>query len=83
MISKKSEDKGWDINKIKYRLVPIGNDSDRFKTIDWSKCVDNRIIYFGGIYKNKGAELFVPIAKSLIKRNFKSFIIECQPFGMA
>ncbi|HBP51572.1 MAG: Glycosyltransferase [Candidatus Woesebacteria bacterium GW2011_GWE1_45_18] len=77
MISKKSEDKGWDINKIKYRLVPIGNDSDRFKTIDWSKCVDNRIIYFGGIYKNKGAELFVPIAKSLIKRNFKSFIIEC------
>jgi glycosyltransferase involved in cell wall biosynthesis len=77
MINAKSKDRGWDINKIKYRLVPTGNDSDRLKKIDWEKCHNDRIIYFGGIYKNKGADLFVPIVKSLLKHNFKKFIIEC------
>lgn len=77
MINKKTEDKSWDINRIRYRIVPIGNDSDRLKTVDEDKYHHNRIVYFGGIYKNKGVELFVPIAKSLVKRNFSDFVIEC------
>lgn len=77
MIVCKTKDRGWNIRKINYRTVPTGNNSDKLKKLKNSEPSGNRIIYYGGIYKNKGAELFIPIAQSLIKRNFKNFKIEC------
>lgn len=77
MIVCKSKDKMWDLQKINYLIVPTGNNSNYLDQKKIRKSKENRIIYFGGIYKNKGAELFIPIAQSLIKNSFKNFKIEC------
>jgi len=73
MIESRIKDKNWDRKRININIVPFGNHSDRFSPRDYLGNDRNMIVYFGGISQDKGAELFVPIAKELIKLGKKDF----------
>ena len=73
MIEARIRDKKLNRAKINYIVTPFGNHS-LSKNIKITK--NNKIVYFGQISKDKGAELFVPIAKSLIVKEFNDFVFE-------
>lgn len=73
MIESRIKDHGWDMKKITIKIVPFGNHSNRFKPSDYLGYDRNTIVYFGGISQDKGAELFVPIAKYLKKNGNNDF----------
>jgi len=63
-------DRKYNKNKVKYFITPYGNHSSLRTNSDYYNYGKNTIVYFGGIMRDKGSELFVPIVKSLIKRGF-------------
>lgn len=73
MIESRIADRGWNKAKINIRIVPFGNNGDRFSSKDYLGNSKDTIVYFGGISQDKGAELFVPIAQNLIKLSKKDF----------
>jgi glycosyltransferase involved in cell wall biosynthesis len=75
MLLGRVDDKKLDINKINYIITPFGNDSLSFVESD-HKHDRNVIVYFGTINKNKGSELFIPIAKSLIEKGNDKFLFK-------
>jgi glycosyltransferase involved in cell wall biosynthesis len=78
MIVSRINDNGWDSSKITYKVVPYGNNSDKFSDSDHEKHDRCKIVYFGGVYKNKGSELFIPIVKAFKKifnKRFKFIVI--------
>jgi glycosyltransferase involved in cell wall biosynthesis len=75
MLFGRVRDKGLDMKKINYAIAPFGNNSLSLEKKQ-RRHDKNSIVYFGRINKNKGSELFVPIAKSLINRGFGNFIFE-------
>jgi glycosyltransferase involved in cell wall biosynthesis len=75
MLLRRVDDKKLDMKKINHIVAPYGNDSLSFEKEDYAH--DKRVIvYFGGINKNKGSELFVPIVKSLIGKRFDNFVFK-------
>ena len=75
MLFGRVKQKSLDLNLIKYDIVPFGNHSEIYSEHDYQKNKINHIVYFGGISKEKGSELFVSIAKELIKLNTNDFKI--------
>lgn len=77
MIKGRAKDGKLDINRVKREVVPFGNNSDKYKDEDYNRYDKSKIVYFGGIMKSKGAELFVSIIQSLINRGMSNFVFEC------
>jgi glycosyltransferase involved in cell wall biosynthesis len=78
MIESRIADNCWDSDRIEFKVVPYGNNSDNLTRLDHEKHDRRKIVYFGGVYKNKGSELFVPLVKSLkktLKDKFKVIVI--------
>lgn len=76
MINQRIIDKNLDKNKINYKIAPFGNHSFEKKDIEYQKYDLNRLVYFGGVLKSKGSELFIDIAKGLIKKGFDNLVFE-------
>lgn len=73
MLFGRIEDNKLNKEKIKYKIIPFGNRSMNFRKGDY-KNDSQSLVYFGGISRNKGSELFVPIAKSLLNMGINSFV---------
>lgn len=73
MVKGRFRDGKMDEKKVDYIEVPFGNHSLLRKPEDYRIGTRKRIIFFGAIVKNKGADLFVPIAKALIRKGFSDF----------
>ena len=73
IIQSRIKDKKYKSDKIKYFITPFGNHSLNRKKEDYEHNSKNTIVYFGGVIKDKGSELFVPIVKSLIGKGFNDF----------
>jgi glycosyltransferase involved in cell wall biosynthesis len=63
--------------RVSWVEAPSGNNSTDYKLDDYKRHDRKKIVYFGGVLKSKGAELFVPIAQSLIDRGFEDFTFIC------
>jgi glycosyltransferase involved in cell wall biosynthesis len=74
------EDKKLDPKRVHWYAVPYGNHASVFKLPQ--KVKKNSVCYLGGLLKNKGAELFIPIAEELIRRktDFRFVIIGGGPY---
>jgi len=77
MIDGRVRDKKINPSKINFFITPSGNNSDHYTDQDYKQNSQFTIIYFGGIVKSKGAELFIPIAKKLLARQITNFKFEC------
>lgn len=66
-----------DIKMVKFTVVPFGNNSSKYTEKDYLNYHKNKIVYFGGVLKSKGAELFVPLVKSLLMKGFSNIRFEC------
>lgn len=73
MLQARFDNNGLSSERVTYAIVPIGNTSHLHKITDYENFEQNKIVYFGGILKSKGAELFVPIAQSLLSRGISQF----------
>jgi glycosyltransferase involved in cell wall biosynthesis len=69
MVEQRIKDHNLNRDKINYRVSPFGNHSSKRIKSDY-KNNKNNLIYFGGIMKSKGCELFVPIIQSLQAKGF-------------
>ena len=69
MVEQRIKDHNLDKSKIKYKVAPFGNHSSKRIKSDY-KNNKNNLVYFGGIMKSKGCELFVPIMQSLQTKGF-------------
>jgi glycosyltransferase involved in cell wall biosynthesis len=58
-----------DESKINFHIAPFGNHSSKRIKSDYKNNKHN-LVYFGGIMKSKGCELFVPIMQSLQDKGF-------------
>lgn len=76
MLEGREKDGRINLKKVNFKEVPFGNNSLSFKEGDLTNYDKNKIVYFGGIIKNKGSELFVPIVKSLINKGFNNIKFE-------
>lgn len=73
----RSDDGQLNMNWVKQLVIaPFGNNSHRYSEKDYAGADAKKIVYMGGVLKNKGADLFVPIAKSLIKAGLKDWHFE-------
>jgi len=70
MVEQRIKDHNLNKDKINYRVAPFGNYSLEREVSDY-KNNKNNIVYFGGIMKSKGSELFVPIIKALRQKGYK------------
>lgn len=77
MIEGRIEDMKYAKHKINWVEVPFGNNSNRYTKSDHTHHKNNIIVYLGGIYKNKGAELFVPIVQEILKSGFLEIKLIC------
>jgi glycosyltransferase involved in cell wall biosynthesis len=66
MLEGREKDGKINLNRVRFVEVPFGNNSLSFREADYNNFNKHRIVYFGGIIKNKGCELFVPLVKSLL-----------------
>jgi len=69
MVEQRIKDHNLDKSKIKYKVASFGNHSSKRIKSDY-KNNKNNLVYFGGIMKSKGCELFVPIMQSLQAKGF-------------
>jgi glycosyltransferase involved in cell wall biosynthesis len=58
-------------------VAPFGNNSDKYSNADYNQFDKKKIVYFGGIMRSKGAELFIPIVQALIKKGETDILFEC------
>jgi glycosyltransferase involved in cell wall biosynthesis len=75
MIDSRIKDRKLDSARINRVIAPFGNHSGRRKE-EAVRANGRKIAYFGEVSKNKGFELFVPIAKSLLAKGFRDFKFE-------
>ncbi len=74
MIEGRIKDRDLDGSKINYIVCPFGNNSlAPIGGMTTDNYESRKIVYFGQVTKDKGAELFVPIVKSLLEKNFIDF----------
>lgn len=64
-------------DRVRYVVTPFGNNSDMYADEEYTRFDRKKIVYFGGVMKSKGAELFVPIIQELIKRGNTDVVFEC------
>lgn len=69
MVEQRIKDHNLDESKINYKVAPFGNHSSKRIKSDY-KNNRNNLVYFGGIMKSKGCELFVPIMQALQDKGF-------------
>jgi len=69
MVEQRIKDHNLNRDKINYKVAPFGNHSSKRIKSDY-KNNKNNLVYFGGIMKSKGCELFVPIMQSLQDKGF-------------
>ncbi len=77
MIEGRAEDGKINKGKINFLEVPTGNESDQYADEDYANFNRKKVVYFGGVLKSKGADLFIPIVKSLIDKGLSDVIFEC------
>lgn len=73
MLLGREDDKKIAIKKVTWQVLPYGNYSEKYSDKEQKHHEKNKILYFGGVAKNKGSELFVPIVKALMDRGLKDF----------
>lgn len=71
MIDQRIKDHNLNRDKINYKVAPFGNYSSKRQEGDYQNDKNN-LVYFGGIMKSKGCELFVPIMQSLKEKGFEN-----------
>jgi len=71
MVEQRIKDHNLNRDKINYKVAPFGNHSSKRNKEDYQNNKNN-LIYFGGIMKSKGCELFVPIMQSLKEKGFEN-----------
>lgn len=65
MIEGRFADGQLDRSRVRFEVVPFGNNADRCSPDDLRRYDARRIAYFGGVLASKGAELFAPILREL------------------
>lgn len=73
MLEGREKDNRIDLGRVRFREAPFGNNSRSLNVEDYNNYQKNEIVYFGGVMKSKGCELFVPIAKALLAAGFSNF----------
>ena len=69
MVEQRIKDHNLNRDKVKHKVAPFGNHSSKRQEGDYQNDKNN-LVYFGGIMKSKGCELFVPIMQSLQDKGF-------------
>lgn len=76
MLEGRESDGRIDLHKVNFKEVPFGNNCLSFNDNDYNNYNKNKIVYFGGIIRNKGCELFIPLIKSLLRKGLNDFKLE-------
>jgi glycosyltransferase involved in cell wall biosynthesis len=77
MIEGRVRDLKIDERKIHYHVAPFGNNAHMYSNDVYERYDKYKIVYFGGISKSKGAELFIPLIEELVGRGVKGVSFEC------
>jgi len=76
MLKGREKDGRVNLRKVNFREAPFGNNSLSLTESDYSNYDKNKIVYFGGVMKSKGCELFIPLVKSLLVKGLTNFKLE-------